>query len=191
MTDVTHQRGWRIAQVVLIGAALLALAACGGGAQRVAPPSRVSVGIQPLSAEASAALASPQRFVALAGSQSLYSVRASEMAVSRVSSSKLRAVADDIAHQQLAIGAQLSFAGRRLDLLPSAEIDARHQAMLDELRGASDFDATYKRQQSAVLTEAWALHRAYAIQGSSPTLRPVAAMAAPILGREVSALRKL
>lgn len=191
MTDVTHQRGWRIAQVVLIGAALLALAACGGGAQRVAPPSRVSVGIQPLSAEASAALASPQRFVALAGSQSLYSVRASEMAVSRVSSSKLRAVADDIAHQQLAIGAQLSFAGRRLDLLPSAEIDARHQAMLDELRGASDFDATYKRQQSAVLTEAWALHRAYAVQGSSPTLRPVAAMAAPILGREVSALRKL
>ena len=191
MTDVTHQRGWRIAQVVLIGAALLALAACGGGAQRVPPPSRVSVGIQPLSAEASAALASPQRFVALAGSQSLYSVRASEMAVSRVSSSKLRAVADDIAHQQLAIGAQLSFAGRRLDLLPSAEIDARHQAMLDELRGASDFDATYKRQQSAVLTEAWALHRAYAVQGSSPTLRPVAAMAAPILGREVSALRKL
>ena len=111
--------------------------------------------------------------------------------MSRVSSSKLRAVADDIAHQQLAIGAQLSFAGRRLDLLPSAEIDARHQAMLDELRGASDFDATYKRQQSVVLAEAWALHRAYAVQGSSPTLRPVAAMAAPILGREVSALRKL
>ena len=191
MTDATHQRGWRTARAALTGAALLALAACGGGAQRVAPPSRISVGIQPLSAEASAALASPQRFVALAGSQSLYSVRASEMAVSRVSSARLRAVADDIAHQQLAIGAQLSFAGRRLDLLPSAEIDARHQAMLDELRGASDFDATYKRQQSAVLGEAWALHRAYAVQGSSPTLRPVAAMAAPILGREVSALRKL
>ena len=191
MTDATHQRGWRTAQAALTGAALLALAACGGGAQRVPPPARVSGGVQPLSAEASAALASPQRFVALAGSQSLYSVRASEMAVSRVSSSRLRAVADDIAHQQLAIGAQLSFAGRRLDLLPSAELDARHQAMLDELRGASDFDATYKRQQSAVLAEAWALHRAYAVQGSSPTLRPVAAMAAPILGREVSALRKL
>ena len=190
MTDATHQRGWRTAHAALTGAALLALAACGGGAQRVPPPARVSGGVQPLSSEASAALASPQRFVALAGSQSLYSVRASEMAVSRVSSSKLRAVADDIAHQQLAIGAQLSFAGRRLDLLPSAEIDARHQAMLDELRGASDFDATYKRQQSAVLGEAWALHRAYAVRGSSPTLRPVAAMAAPILGREVSALRK-
>ena len=191
MSEASHRPAWRSVQAALTGAALLALAACGGGAQRVPPPPRPISGVQPLSAEANEALDSPQRFVALAGSQSLFSVRASEMAVSRVSDYRLRGVADDIAHSQLAIGAQLSFAGRRLDLLPSAELSARHQAMLDELRGAANFDATYKRQQSAVLDEAWALHRAYAVRGSSATLRPVSVMAAPILGREVNALRKI
>ena len=191
MNGARHWRGLRVLQAVVAGAALLALAACAGGAPRVPPPSRVTGGVQPLSAEASAALSSPQRFVALAGSQSLFSIRASEMAVSRVSDSRLRSLADDIAHDQLGIGAQLSFAGRRLNLLPSAGLSARHQALLDELRGAADFDATYKRQQNVVLNEAWALHRAYAASGSSPTLRPVAAMAAPILGREVNALRRL
>ena len=191
MSEASHRSAWRSVQAALTGAALLALAACGGGAQRVPPPPRPISGVQPLSAEANEALDSPQRFVALAGSQSLFSVRASEMAVSRVSDYRLRGVADDIAHSQLAIGAQLSFAGRRLDLLPSAELSARHQAMLDELRGAANFDATYKRQQSAVLDEAWALHRAYAVRGSSATLRPVSVMAAPILGREVNALRKI
>ena len=191
MSEAKQRPPWRTVQSALTGAALLALAACGGGAPRVPPPPRPISGVQPLSAEASAALNSPQLFVALAGSQSLFSVRASEMAVSRVSDYRLRAVADEIAHEQLGIGAQLSFAGRRLDLLPSAELGAHHQAMLDELRGAANFDATYKRQQSAVLNEAWALHRAYAVRGSSPTLRPVSVMAAPILGREVSALRKI
>ena len=191
MSEARQRPAWRTAQAALTGAVLLALAACGGGAQRVPPPPRPISGVQPLSAEANAALNSPQRFVALAGSQSLFSVRASEMAVSRVSDYRLRGIADDIAHEHLGIGAQLSFAGRRLDLLPSAELSAHHQAMLDELRGAANFDATYKRQQSAVLNEAWALHRAYAVRGSSPTLRPVSVMAAPILGREVNALRKI
>lgn len=172
-------------------AGVLVLASCGGG-QRLPPPT-VTRGpaAVPLSAEANAALSSPERYMRLAASSSLFSIRASEIAVSRLSSSRLRAVADDIARDQLGVSGQLSFAGRRLNLLPSAEMTPRHQAMLDELRSAANFDATYKRQQEEVLSEAFALHRAYATQGSSPTFRPVSAMAAPILGRELSALRKL
>lgn len=190
MGEATQRYGFKKLHAAMTGAALLALAGCGGG-QRVPPQPRPVSGAPSLSGEARAALSSPQLFVAMAGSQSLFAIRASEIAVSRVSDPRLRAVADDIAHQQLGIGAQLSFAGRRLNLLPSAGLSARHQAMLDELRGASNFDATYKRQQVEVLSEAWALHRAYAVQGSSPTLRPVAAMAAPVVAREVGALRRL
>lgn len=184
---------YRVLRDTAGAAALLALASCGGSPrQRVAPPPPPrAIAAVPLSAEASAALSSPQGFMTLAASQALFSIQASEIAVSRVSSSRLRAVADDVARDQLAISAQLTFAGRRLDLLPSAALEPRHRAMLDELRGAARFDSVYKRQMTEVLGDAYALHRAYAERGSSPTLRPVSAMAAPILGREVNALRKL
>ena len=182
----------RLWQMALGGAALLALGSCGGGGgrERVPPPPRVSTAA-PLSVENAAALNSPERFVNLASSNALFSIQASEMAVSRVSDYRLRAAADGIAHDQLGISAQVSFAGRRLNLLPSAALAPRHRAMLDELRGVANFDATYKRHMTEVLGDALALHRAYAVRGSSPTLRPVAAMAVPILGREVSSLRRL
>lgn len=174
---------------VLGGAALCALASCGGG-DRVPPPPKISKSA-PLSADNQAALNSPDRFMTIAASKTMFAIQASEIAVSRASDSRLRSVADGIARDQLGISAQLSFAGRRLNLLPSATLLPSHRAMLDELRGAGDLDSTYKRQISAVLGEAFALHRAYAVRGSSPTLRPVAAMAAPIIGREVAALRRL
>ena len=46
--------------------------------------------------------------------------------------------------------AQLSFGGRRLNLLPSATLLPAHQALFDELSASGDFDATYRRQQIAV-----------------------------------------
>lgn len=175
---------------VLGGAALFALTSCGDGSRERIPPPRVGKAV-PLSPANSAALTSPERFVTLVAADTMFAIQASEIAVSRASDSRLRSVADGIARDQLGISAQLSFAGRRLNLLPSATVLPRHRAMLDELRTAANLDATYKRQIGAVLGEALALHRAYAVRGSSPTLRPVSAMAAPIIGREVAAMRKL
>jgi putative membrane protein len=78
---------------------------------------------------------------------------------------------------------QLSLAGRRLNLLPSATLSPRYQAMLDSLQAAANFDAVYRQQQTAVHREAVALHSAYAARGTSPTLRPVAAAILPVLQR--------
>ncbi len=183
--------GLRLLGMAMTGAGLLALASCGGGNRdRLPPPPKVGK-VAPLSSENSAAMGSPERYMTLAAADTMFAIQASEIAVSRASDSKLRSVADTIARDQLGISAQLSFAGRRLNLLPSAAVTPRHRAMLDELRGAGNFDATYKRQMGEVLGSALSLHRAYASRGSSPTLRPVSAMAAPILGREVAALRRL
>jgi putative membrane protein len=87
--------------------------------------------------------------------------------------------------------AQLSFAGRRLNLLPSAMLDARHQAMLVQLQSAPNFDAVYRQQQMTVHQSALALHRSYEARGSSPTLRPVAAAAVPVIERHLRMLRYL
>ena len=183
--------GLRLLGTVLAGAGLLALASCGGGNRdRLPPPPKIGK-VVPLSSENSAALVSPERYMTMAAADTMFAIQASEIAVTRASDSRLRSVADSIARDQLGISAQLSFAGRRLNLLPSAAVSPRHRAMLDELRGAGNFDAAYKRQMGDVLGSALSLHRAYASRGSSPTLRPVSSMAAPIIGREVAALRRL
>ena len=62
--------------------------------------------------------------------------------------------------------------------------------MLDELATSADFDATYRRQLTLVLTQAEAVHRAFEQRGDSPTLRPVAAMAAPVCRKNLEQLRK-
>jgi putative membrane protein len=87
--------------------------------------------------------------------------------------------------------AQLSMAGRRLNLLPPATMLPRHQSMLAELSASADFDGTYHRQQIAVHEEALRLHSSYARTGASPTLRPVAANAVPIVRRHLQLIRSM
>lgn len=87
--------------------------------------------------------------------------------------------------------AQLSFAGRRLNLLPSATLRPSEQAMLDSLQTSSRFDAEYVRDQRIVHQQAVAIDRAYAGAGRSPTLRPVAKAALPIEQRHLALIAYL
>ena len=118
-------------------------------------------------------------YVSRAGSIDLFVIEASELARTRSASRKIEDVADRLTAMHKRTSSELSLAGRRLNLLPSAALDAPHQAMLDKLRGVADVEREYARQMEAVHREAYALHSAYAARGSSPTLRPVAAAIAP------------
>jgi len=80
---------------------------------------------------------------------------------------------------------QLSLEGRRLNLLPSATLAAGEQAMLDALQASSQFDADYVRDQRALHQRLVSIDSAYAANGSSPTLRPVASAALPIEQRHL------
>ena len=84
---------------------------------------------------------------------------------------------------------QLSLAGRRLNLLPSATLRPEHEAMMRELLATADFDRLYVQQQLQVHRQALSLHSAFAARGSSPTLRPVAAAAVPVIRRHLQELR--
>jgi predicted outer membrane protein len=133
----------------------------------------------------------PESYMAFAASSALFAVRASDMAEARASTDKIKKFAMRVVMEQTGIGAQLSFAGRRIDLLPSSRPIPQHQAMLEELATSADFDATYKAQLAMVLTEAAAAHRAFEADGDSPTLRPVARFAAPVCEKNLEQLRKL
>ena len=165
----------------------LLLAGCGTSpspepyrpAQRSRPPVVRSISI------------SPAQYVATASSASLYVIKASELVSQRAAGTRVSNVARQFAADQEGVGAQLSFAGRRLDLLPAAALNPTHQAMLDALAASPDPGGTYIRQLSTLLRQTATFHRQYERYGTSPTLRPVASMAAPVFERELNQLRGL
>jgi putative membrane protein len=172
----------------MIGAAALAALTMAGCTTRKPAPVEPATPTRP--APVAAAL-SPQAYMTIVASSALLSLRSAEFAQQRVRNPALRAFAANSAVEQRGIGAQLSFAGRRINLLPWAALTPAHQAQYDELAASADVDATYRRQQLAVLAEAHAVHHSFAQRGTSATLRPVARMAGPVLQRALEALRRL
>ena len=130
-------------------------------------------------------------YVANAAAIDLYEIRSAELALQRSSNRAIQEFASMMIAAHRGTSAQLSFAGRRLNLLPSATLDAKRQAMLDQLQSSADFDRLYRDQQRTVHAEALALHRSYAARGTSPTLRPVASAMVPIVERHMRLLRYL
>ena len=130
-------------------------------------------------------------YMAMASSTDLFEIQSSQMALTRARNPAHRSYAQTmIAHHQ-GTSAQLSLAGRRLNLLPSATLLPVHQAMIAELAASSDFDATYHQQQIAVHEAALELHSDFAARGESPTLRAVARAAAPIVRRHLETMRRM
>jgi len=161
--------------VLLGGLTALTLAGCGPSVQpsRAPPPRRPPVVIPGIPMPAST-------YVATASSIDLYVIKSSQLALTRASNARLRDFARMMVGAHEGLASQLSFAGRRLNLLPSAELQPEHQRMLDTLQSTMDFDAAYRSQQVQVHEAAVKLHSDFGSRGESPTLRPVAANAAPI-----------
>jgi len=181
---VSRSKLIKIAPVV----ALLLAASCAREEQpRGAPPPTS----RPARAGPSRAAVTPAQYVSQASSIDLFLIGASELAMRKSSRPRTRefAVTEITAHK--GTSAQLSLEARRLNLLPSATLSPRHQAMLNELERSADFDALYRRDEIAVHQEAEALHSRYASAGSSPTLRPVAQLVAPIIQRHQRMLKYL
>jgi predicted outer membrane protein len=89
------------------------------------------------------------------------------------------------------LSAQLSFAGRRLNLLPPGGMLNSDSERLALLAGSADFDAAYKQQMIAAHQYHLKLSRDVAARGLSPTLRPVARNAALVLARHLDRLSAL
>jgi putative membrane protein len=171
--------GW----AAVVTAALLA--GCAPKRPPPPPPAPPSVPTPP------AVALDPESYMAFTASSALFAVRASNFAEARGSTDKVKKFASRVVMDQTGIGAQLNLAGRYINLLPSSRPLPEHQAMLDRLATASDFDGTYKAQLAKVLREAAAAHRAFEASGDSPTLRPVARFAAPVCEKNLDDLRKL
>jgi putative membrane protein len=169
----------------LLGLSLALVGGCGGGgsATRVQSASVIPAAMSPVALSAAA-------YFAVASSIDLYQVKAAQLALERSQDPANRALAERLLSAHQGTSAQLSYAGRRLNLLPSATLNPEHQAMLDALTATSDFDNTYRAQQNIVLQEGVQLHSSFAKAGQSPTLRPVAANAENVMRANLQALRR-
>ena len=166
------------------------LSACAASSEQRAPTyPTAQQRVPPRSAPAPAASAAT--FVATSGSIELLIIRSSELALQRSAAARIRDFAEIMIRDHKGTSAQLSFAGRRLNLLPSASLQPREQAALDSLSAAPDFDATFVRLQRTAHQNLLALDQAYAAQGRSPTVRPVAQAAIPIEQRHLRLLAYL
>ena len=172
--------------IVAISLPVLLLSACvgGGGGSRVQSASVTPAVI------VSPALISAAAYVAAASSIDLFEMRSAQLALERAQQPATRSLADQLLKSHQGTSAQLSFAGRRLNMLPSAQLNPDHQAMLDALNATSDFDNTYRAQQSIVLQEGLKLHSTFAKSSDSPTLRPVAQNAESVMRANLEALRR-
>ena len=168
-------------------AATLVLAGCATREPpRRAEPVRPSRTLPPVRSIA----VSPAEYVGRAASTSLLIIRASEFVSEREGPSALGNEARRVRADHEGIGAQLSLAGRRLNLLPSATLRPAHQLQLDALQTAADPGRAYVELLGRTLPPLLTLHDQYRRLGTSPTLRPVAGMATPVIQREVERIRR-
>jgi predicted outer membrane protein len=179
----------RRVSVTSLALSLVLVGGCGGGGGGGA------ASVQSASASAATATIAPvmlsaTAYLAMASSIDLYQVKSAQLALERAHDPANRAFAERSLSAHQGTSAQLSFAGRRLNLLPTATLDSEHQAMLDALSATSDFDNVYRAQQSIVLQEGVRLHAGYAKAGESPTLRPVAANAESVMRANLQVLRR-
>lgn len=174
-----------------IGAALaicmVALAGCSTTTEKAAgPPSTGPIQSAP-KASAEAAPLSSQRYFSEATAIDLFQLRAADISMQR-GSGRARSFALEAKRQHQAISAQMSFAGRYLNLLPSRTLPPEYQQMLSTLLSTADFNRVYLTQQRSVCARAFKLHMNFAKSGQSPTLRPVAQFASGAVASELRVL---
>lgn len=161
----------------LAGGLVVALLA--GCATRQPPPKPTPVVVPPPPvAAAESPPASPAAYVARAASYDQLMIRAAAVLAIRSADMRLNRLAGRLRDEHSGLAAQLSMAGRRLDLLPRPGLLPLHQRWFDEFAAAPDAGLAYVRLARRVHQNSYLMHERFARVGASPTLKPIARNAA-------------
>jgi putative membrane protein len=125
----------------------------------------------------------------------LYEIQSGRIAQTKARSDEIRSFADTMIKDHGATTAQLeqTIPNSGLSLTPPSRLDARHQALINQLQTATPegFDELYRQQQILAHEDALKLHRIYARQGDNPALAQFAADAARIVQSHLDLLRDI
>jgi putative membrane protein len=130
-------------------------------------------------------------FVAAAASSDLFEIESSRMALQRAQQPMNRMHAEMMIRDHTNMSAQLQAAAASAGLVVPRQMLPMHVAMLNELSRASDFDATYRRQQILSHEQSLRLMDNFARNGDVPQLRGVAAAAVPVVRGHLDHIRRM
>jgi putative membrane protein len=140
----------------------------------------VAGGVGTLSAEFTT---TTKGFVEAAALSDMYEVQAGQLASMRAHMPELKKFAKDMVDAHTMTSSQLKglLAKAAPDITPPTQLDSRHEAMLNDLKGAKDedFDGRYIAQQINAHNEANILMRGYAKDGDKPEIKTFAADTQP------------
>jgi putative membrane protein len=177
---------------IAIGAAALSACAENGGE----PSSSMTAASGPPAAAGAASPVIATAYVAEAGRSDMYEIQSSKLALSSAASAPVKDFANmmlaDHAKSTQMVMAAATQAGMAPPPTPPV-LDARREALLDQLRSATgaDFDRIYKHQQLLAHREALALHQGYAASGDSAPLRGAAAQIVPVVQQHLATLTSM
>ena len=117
---------------------------------------------------------STERFAASVAAGSQFEIASSKLALVRAGSAAVKDFADRMVDDYTTAAADFKVAVSRAKLPPPPEkLDARHQAMLDDLktRDAASFDKAYVEAQVQALREIVDLFRTYATVGDNARIK--------------------
>jgi putative membrane protein len=170
----------------------LALAACGSNTE-TATPEAMETGdvaaadtMAPDAAATGAPAAAPTAapaFVAAAASGGMYEVESSKLAQDKATNADVKAFAAMMIKDHTKANDELKAAAGKATppATVPAKMDAEHQAMLDQLRTATNFDKTYLDQQRTAHEKTLALLNGYSTGGDSQPLKDWASKNAPVV----------
>jgi putative membrane protein len=113
-----------------------------------------------------------------------FEIETSQVALQRATNPQVRRFANRMISDHTLATRQMAMVVRRNGMeAPPPSLDARHAAMLEQLRATPEgnFDAAYMTMQDQAHEEAVALFSGYASNGDDPALRNFAARTLPTL----------
>ena len=170
------------------------LGAC-NGSEPAQPPAENTASVMPSETAAEPGMPTDAAgYVAKAGAGDLWEIESSKALIEKSARDDVKAFARMMIDNHTKSTAKVKAAASEasIEVMPPA-LDAGQQRMLNEIRGAdaSAIDAIYLRHQKSAHAAALALHRAYAANGDTESLRKAAGEIAPVVSEHIRELEKL
>ena len=148
----------------------------------------------PATKQASAPVAPTATFVASAAFGNMFEIESSKLALERSKSGAVKAFAQRMVDDHSAAAVKFKEAVLESKLaMPPDKLDARHQAITDELAGkqGGDFDSAYIEAQYKAHVQTVDLFRGYAQGGEDTRMRAIAAALLPTLEAHLEHITKM
>lgn len=141
---------------------------------------------------AAAQVMAPAEFVKTAGASDLYEQQSSKLVLQTTQDAKVRAFAQMMIADHTKSTADVKAAARKARVaVPAPKLMPAQTELIAQLNAETGAarDAAYVAQQKAAHNQAYAVHTAYAAEGTAAPLKAVAAKIAPVVAHHVEMLK--